>query len=364
MRHKRLFIVAVFVILACFLIVKFDRSNEDSFDVERWLEGTWTKEAELVGPDGYVYSFMDFSFLQGQTMTLVREREGEKDTYEELGSTNGDSPRSWTSVIRPAGASDEDYGQLYLSPTNNIVGIRYSHKCYFTYGINSGVFHGHGDVETTSPFILLDAHTKLHEPDVLATILEVIKEREFFENYSGEYFRESLPGSPIRSTLTEGQRHPNKDVVTLSNWLIAIHEKGMSEETDEIIDIIDFAAERISSNYAASRSIAMRIPSYFNISYAEKVIPYLEKILFDPNSDLRSEAAQSLGRMGTITFPILHKCLESDDMHLRFYGLLGFRSAGSEARSELQEIESFLNDKDASVRQQAELAIEEITSEQ
>ena len=95
---------------------------------------SWTKESSLIGPDGYTYCFMNYSMLQAQEMKLVRKKGS---VSEEIGSNNGDSPRSWASVIRPQGALDDDYGQLYISPEGMILGIRYENKCYFAYDTSS-----------------------------------------------------------------------------------------------------------------------------------------------------------------------------------------------------------------------------------
>lgn len=96
--------------------------------------GPWTVYGELVGPESRTYSFLDSSFLQGQTMVLAH---GSGDglfcrTFEVLGETNGDSPRSWASIIRPAHVAYDSYGQLYLSPNGWLVGVRYENRCYIS----------------------------------------------------------------------------------------------------------------------------------------------------------------------------------------------------------------------------------------
>src|SRR5262245_36620543 len=129
--------------------------------------GPWTIEATTVGPDSKSYSFLNISFLQGQVMAIAYEthdwlvlRE-----FQVIGSNNGDSPQSWASVIRPAGAPD-DYGQFYWSKDGQLVAIRHDDECFMAYTPSTGTFLGHDKIETLSPFVLIDSQTGLHAPDV------------------------------------------------------------------------------------------------------------------------------------------------------------------------------------------------------
>lgn len=314
----------------------------------------WTKEAELVGPDGYTYSFMNMSFFQGQTMLLVREKSGHPDSYEELGSNNGDFPRSWASVIRPAGADDDDYGQLYLSADNVIVGIRTGNKCFFAYAVEDRVFYGHGAIEETSPFVLLGAETKLHEPDVLATIFSMVEARH------GHHEKIDLPGCPRPDTLEAGLKHPNEEVQKLSRWLLEVQQNGLAQPSDTIGDIVSYVIKKIDSSKSSVRKHAVRIAGYLESPGAETAVPALERTLHDEEWDISSDAAISLGRLGRVAFPVLSKCLKSEDSSIRFYGLLGYRIAGPSAATQVKEIVPLLRDEKTSVRSQAVTALKEI----
>ena len=325
------------------------------------FEPRWTKEAELAGTDGYVYSFMDYSFMQGQTMKLVRERNSQgRTTEEELGSTNGDSPRSWASVIRPKGAPDDDYGQLYLNPDGVILGIRYDNHCYFAYDTESGKFSGCDVIKSLSPFLLIEADTELHEPDILATILEAVKASDFYEKNPEWQQHYSLSGCPKKETLIKGLEHPNERVRELSKQLLEIQQKGLSSPSEIYNDIIDYAIEHIKSGTVKVRSSALRILGHFQIPYALKSIPVLEEAIRDRNREIACSAAYSLGKMGEEAFPVLTECLKSKNSHVRFYGLYGFRIAGPKASSQVEKITPLLSDRDSSVRQQAELALDNI----
>ncbi|MCA9449937.1 MAG: hypothetical protein KC931_22640, partial [Candidatus Omnitrophica bacterium] len=172
--------------------------------------GPWTIEAESKGPNGEAYYFLDTSFLQGQTMALAKSDRISwwKQEFEVLGCNNGDSPRSWASVIRPAGAPAEDYGQLYWSPEDVLVGIRYDQKCFLAYDLPRDRFIGHDDVEELSPFILLGPDTVPHEPDVQAIREEIARVPE------GGYLYP--PGRPHIDSVTPELNHPNPIVRELA----------------------------------------------------------------------------------------------------------------------------------------------------
>ena len=109
-----------------------------------------------------------------------------------------------------------------------------------------------------------------------------------------------------------------------------------------------------------SQSNIIQIFGYCKGSAAIKPIPLLQKFMLDKNKTLASDAAMSLGDIGLPAFPFLADCIKSENPHIRFLGLLGFRSAGSKANSYEQEIRLLLNDKDSDVCQQAELALESL----
>ena len=129
--------------------------------------GPWTMHGRVSDSAGNSYVFCDSSFLQGQIMALTRvdSENGLLTRLKVLGANNGDSPRSWASVVRPMNPSDE-YGQLYLTQLNMLVGTRYDNHCYLAYDLDNKQFFGHGDIEHVSPFICLDFDDDLHDDDI------------------------------------------------------------------------------------------------------------------------------------------------------------------------------------------------------
>jgi hypothetical protein len=186
----------------------------------------WTTEAEIKSPDNRTYYFMDSSFLQGQTMAITRLKEQTWLTrhMEVLGSTNGDNPRSWASVIRPAGTPDDDYGQLYLSSDKSmILGIRSGFRCYMSYNFQSNHFRGNSekendDIKGISPFILIGGDTEMNPADVKG-VTDHINSHTTNNNYNGY---------PRLNVLEAELDHPNNNVRLVANELMEIiksHEK-------------------------------------------------------------------------------------------------------------------------------------------
>ena len=118
---------------------------------------------------------------------------------------NGDSPRSWASVIRPVGASDE-YGQLYLK-NGYLIGVRYDNRCYLVYNLESGTAYGHGDIESLSPFICLAHGDSPNKLDVQRICERIDQWTEICEKADDRRLAEaflngnSVPGCPVRNEL-------------------------------------------------------------------------------------------------------------------------------------------------------------------
>jgi hypothetical protein len=87
-------------------------------------------------------------------------------TVHPLAVTQGDSPRSYLRVVRPAGCVD-GYGQVLLTDTGWVLGLRSDNRCFFAYDRNTGQAHGYGGIEQLSPFLALTDTDELHEPDVV-----------------------------------------------------------------------------------------------------------------------------------------------------------------------------------------------------
>lgn len=171
--------------------------------------GPWTIHGDLTTDDGRTFVFCDSSFLQGQVMAIaeIAGRDALKTTYRVLVDNNGDSPRSWASVIRTEGASDK-YGQLYFKD-GLLIGVRYENRCYLAYDLAKRKRYGHGDVETLSPFVCLSDSDVLNRADVQRTC-ERIKEQASFCEASADIRHaqsfvngETFPGCPSPKSLRD-----------------------------------------------------------------------------------------------------------------------------------------------------------------
>lgn len=170
----------------------------------------WTVEATLVVPESQTYAFLDSSFLQGQRMALGRQSHQNLlwTNYDVCGTTNGDDPLSWASVVRPSGAPSDDYGQLYLAPSDVIVGIRTDHKCFFAYDLATERFIGRKDIENLSPFVLISEHTELNQLDIEG-ILHELRSRG-----------RDQPGRPRDIQLRAGLTHVNPRVRDIAKRML------------------------------------------------------------------------------------------------------------------------------------------------
>lgn len=162
----------------------------------------WTICDQATGADGVVYFFLDTSFLQGQRMAIARA--GAPDSryqrFDVVGHTWGDSPRSYALLVRPSPPKPVSYGALYATTDGWVVGVRYNNACYLAWDTIHRKFYGHDDVETLSPFILLNEKTGLHAPDETAILSALAP--------GGS----NVMGRPNVQSLEQALKHPNPAV--------------------------------------------------------------------------------------------------------------------------------------------------------
>lgn len=181
--------------------------------------GPWTVHGSVRTNDGTLFVFCDSSFLQGQTMAIARVGKTTRfwTTYHVLVDNNGDSPRSWASIIRPADSTDT-YGQLYLSPNNTLLGVRYDNCCFLAYQIDQQLPIGHGDIECISPFLCIGPDTDIRTSDVDLTMKEI---REFVQwcatshdvRHATHFLAgERVPGCPPVALVRSSLQHANPQV--------------------------------------------------------------------------------------------------------------------------------------------------------
>lgn len=173
----------------------------------------WTVYSTCRGPDDQTHVFMESSFLQGQTLALgsVAADGVLYKNFAILGDTNGDSPRSYALIVRPTDKVRTTYGQLQLADSGTMLGIRYDNRCFFAYDFATKQFAGHGDIESISPFLLVDTDSHLYDTDV-ATL---------FKDPDAQPV-----GLPSRRVLLDATNHANDEVRRLAQQLL---ERGDTE---------------------------------------------------------------------------------------------------------------------------------------
>ncbi len=172
----------------------------------------WRAGPPVLGSDGYAYYFMESSFMQGQTLVLAKqESEGWfADQFRVLVLTNGDEPRTWQSMIRPATDDDEGYHAALISSKEVLFGFRYEDHCFMAFDLMTDTRFGRLSIRKVSPFALLDQESKLHQPDV-ERLIERVRDGHPDQN-----------GVPTLEQLHEGLNHPNPAVAELAEKLLKL----------------------------------------------------------------------------------------------------------------------------------------------
>ena len=116
---------------------------------------------------GNEYYFLESSFLQGQSLSVARQRSHSffKDEYDVLATTNGDYPRYYLNIVRPANVPD-GYGKVIISKDKWLVGLRSDNQMYLAYNLTSRTAFVGPRLYTLSPFLLIDNSTEMNKMDV------------------------------------------------------------------------------------------------------------------------------------------------------------------------------------------------------
>lgn len=210
--------------------------------------GPWTMHGQVTTADGQRYVFLDSSFLQGQLMAIGRyEQEGWfSQSFEVLVDNNGDSPRSWASVIRPRGAQ-ESYGQLYLHEGTFLLGVRLGNRAFLAYDLKERVAYGHGEIEALSPFILLTADNGLHEEDIASTCntigswAEICMEDDDIRSAESFVAGEAYPGVPTMEMMRAGLHSPLPGVRQAAEKLLACINEAQAEVAAHVAKVKEAA---------------------------------------------------------------------------------------------------------------------------
>lgn len=129
--------------------------------------GPWQILESAQDSYGNNYYFLEQSFLQGQLLSIARHKTHSffKDEYEVLAVTNGDYPRHYLNIVRPANAQNL-YGQVYVSKDKWVVGVRFDNQMYLAYNLTSKSIYVGPRLYTLSPFLLIDDETLMNQVDV------------------------------------------------------------------------------------------------------------------------------------------------------------------------------------------------------
>ena len=195
----------------------------------------WTIHGQVQTPDGKRYAFCDSSFLQGQTMAIaeVEHVAWHSTTYRVMVVTNGDDPRSWASIIRPAGSPDS-YGQLYLC-NNFLIGVRYDNRCFLAYDLQNSQAHGHGAIESLPPFICLQPADEPNPADLERTCKQ-ISDRTAYCLGDGGYdaavrFINGEPsrGCPSRTSIEDTATSGTPNVAAAAATLLSCYHLALEQ---------------------------------------------------------------------------------------------------------------------------------------
>ncbi len=156
-----------------------------------------------------------------------------KTPYRVLVDNNGDSPRSWASLIRPCVSSDE-YGRLYVC-NNILVGVRYDNRCYLAYDLNNGQAFGHGIIENLSPFICLGDADKPNAIDIERTWDQIAEHVEFcvttedFCHARAFLNGDATPGCPPLAAVRAGIAEASPHISLAAKMLLACYDESLTK---------------------------------------------------------------------------------------------------------------------------------------
>ncbi|MDX2200316.1 MAG: hypothetical protein SF069_15255 [Phycisphaerae bacterium] len=193
----------------------------------------WTIHGQVQTTSGKQYAFCDSSFLQGQAMAIaeVERVAWHSTTYRVLVATNGDDPRSWTSIIRPAGSPDS-YGQLYLC-NNFLIGVRYENRCFLAYDLQKNQPHGRRGIESLPPFICLQPTDEPNPADIDRTCKQVADRAAYcmdsrdFDAAVRFVNGEATRGCPSLSSIQDAAATGPPNIAAAAAPLLACYEQAV-----------------------------------------------------------------------------------------------------------------------------------------
>lgn len=171
----------------------------------------WGTGPEAIDDAGRRYHFGESSFLQGQTLAIIRYRDENAfyRHYDVLVETTGDSPRSYLRIVYPAG-QPRIPGRVFFVDGWLISLRNDNNSSYMAYDLKTGRAYGYGAIEELSPFLALDGDDEL-DPDDCAAFL----------NESAA----PAKGYPTTDAIRTGLDHKNAHVRAFAaKWLLKIEQ--------------------------------------------------------------------------------------------------------------------------------------------
>ncbi|MHC4179113.1 MAG: hypothetical protein ACYSWU_16490 [Planctomycetota bacterium] len=169
-----------------------------------------------------------------------------------MNHNNGDSPRSWASLIRPDKCSDK-YGQLYLC-NDFLIGVRYDNRCFLAYDLRNKQAYGHGKIETLSPFVCLTPNDSPSNVDVTRTCEQIAEYADFcsttedIRHAQAFLDGDSVPGCPplaeVRTALSADAPLLSSTAKTLLACYDEAHSKVRSRLAESTVSTKDATEQR------------------------------------------------------------------------------------------------------------------------
>jgi hypothetical protein len=299
----------------------------------------WTVHGQIETEDGDTYVFCNSSFLQGQTMAIaeIATVSPYRTSYRVLVDNNGDSPRSWASLIRPEKSAD-DYGQLYLCK-DFLIGVRYDNRCYLAFDLKNQQRYGHEIVESLPPFLCLNDSDKPNASDTQRIINRIQKYAVFcattedVRHASGFLNGELIPGCPNLTSVRRGLQHGNTKFSAIAKRIDDAYSDAFAKLRPRVERYVKEQVTKLDASDADERRDACEALGGLRQS-AAVAVPHLDRLIrTENNASVKIQASQTLGLIGDDAIPALLSLAKSDDSTVQSDALFGLSAAGTAANT-------------------------------
>lgn len=172
--------------------------------------GPWGVGPEATDDAGGRYQFGESSFLQGQTLALMRVRDEDNfyRHYDVLVTTGGDSPRSYLRIVYPAGQPKVP-GRVFFVDGWLISLRNDNNRSYMAYDLRTDRAYGSGEIENLSPFLALGEDDELDPGDCAAFLNESAAPAKGYPHHRRDPIRvepQECAGASLRSRVAPKNR--------------------------------------------------------------------------------------------------------------------------------------------------------------